>query len=124
MRQAYAAIGDSTKKEAAVAALRTLTSAPAWERADPRGKQAVLYLYAAFGAMDELYHEMNRMLVQGSGVYPEIIAIGSMWSPVMQPFRQDPRFQELVERLGLIDYWKQFGPPDGCTLDGTKLSCN
>lgn len=64
------------------------------------------------------------MLRRSSGVYPQIIAIGTMWSPVMRPFRQDPRFQGLVERLGLIDYWAQFGPPDGCTLRGTKLSFN
>ncbi len=74
--------------------------------------------------MDELYDEMNRMLRHGNGVFPEIIAIGSMWSPEMRPFRQDPRFQGLVERLGLIEYWKQSGPPDDCTLGGTKLSCN
>jgi TolB-like protein/DNA-binding winged helix-turn-helix (wHTH) protein len=124
VRQVYAALGDPTKKQAALAALGKFTSAPDWERADPRGKLAVLYLYAAFGAMDELYDEMNRMLRHGNGVFPEIIAIGSMWSPEMRPFRQDPRFQGLVERLGLIEYWKQSGPPDDCTLGGTKLICN
>lgn len=32
----------------------------------------------------------------------------------MAHFRQDPRFQAFVTRLGLMDYWKQHGPPDDC----------
>ena len=124
VQMAYAALGDPATQKPALAALRTLTSEPAWERTDPRSKQAVLYLFAAFGAVDELYDEMNRMLRQGSGTSPQIIAIGSMWSPVMRTFRQDRRFPELVERLGLIDYWKQSGPPDGCKLSDSKLICN
>ena len=122
MRQAYTALGDPTKKTVALDALRHLASAPAWERVDPRGKQGMLYVYAALGAMDELYHEMSRMLRQGihsdSVAYPDIIAIGSMWLPEMQLFRRDPRFAELVERLGLLDYWNQCGASDDRTVDG------
>jgi TolB-like protein len=115
MRLAYAALGDPTKRQVALAALGALIGSPAWQRMDPRGKQAVLYLYPAFGALDELYDEMDRMLRRGSGLYPEIIAIGSMWSPEMLPFRQDARFGGLAARIGLTDYWKQSGLPDGCT---------
>jgi hypothetical protein len=123
LRGAYAALGDPTKRQAALVELRKLTSSPAWESADPRGKQAVLYLYATFGAIDDLYSEMNLMLRRSNGVYPEIIAIGILWSPEMRPFRKDPRFQALAERLGLIDFWRQFGPPDDCTLADAVLSC-
>lgn len=124
LRQAYAALGDPTQHQAALAALRTLTNGPAWEHVAPRTKQAVVYLYAGFGAMDDLYDEMNRLLRQGADTYPQIIAIGTMWSPQMRPFRQDRRFQALVERLGLVDYWKQSGPPDGCVLADSKLVCS
>jgi hypothetical protein len=41
----------------------------------------------------------------------------------MRPLRRDPRFQTLVTRLKLIDYWQQFGPPDGCDLQDGKLLC-
>ncbi|MEP7314246.1 MAG: winged helix-turn-helix domain-containing protein [Pseudomonadota bacterium] len=122
LQQAYAALGDPAKQQAALAALRTLTQEPAWERTDPRARQPVLYLYAAFDAQDDLYREMDQMLRGDS--YPQIIAIGSLWSPGMRKFRQDRRFQELVERLRLIDYWKLSGPPDDCALTDSKLICN
>jgi hypothetical protein len=41
----------------------------------------------------------------------------------MRPFRKDPRFQALVTRIGLIDYWKKYGPPDDCDLSDGKLTC-
>ena len=30
-------------------------------------------------------------------------------------FRKDPRFAKLAERIGLLDYWKQYGYPDHCS---------
>jgi hypothetical protein len=41
----------------------------------------------------------------------------------MLPFRQDPRFQVLCERMGLFACWAKFGPPDNCKLRGGKLIC-
>ncbi len=72
--------------------------------------------YASLGATDELYHQMNLLLHRDGDTYPEILAIGMMWAPEMRLFRQDPRFQDIAQRLGLMDYWKQVGPPDACTL--------
>jgi hypothetical protein len=42
----------------------------------------------------------------------------------MRPFRRDPRFQPLVTHLKLMDYWKQYGPPDDCDLKDGKLQCH
>jgi DNA-binding winged helix-turn-helix (wHTH) protein/tetratricopeptide (TPR) repeat protein len=123
IRQAYAAREDPTQRPVALGALRKLTSQPAWERADPNSRQAVIYLQASLGAIDELYHEMNLMLRRDGATYPEILAIGMMWAPEMRPFRQDRRFQDLAQRLGLMDYWKQAGPPDACTLSDSQLVC-
>ena len=36
------------------------------------------------------------------------------WSPGAAALRADPRFSRLVERAGLVDYWKQYGYPDHC----------
>lgn len=123
VRLAYEALADPSKRQAALTALGSLTRDPAWSRADPRSRQFLLYLYAKLGALDELYEEMNRLLVQGDGSFPAIIAIGNLWSPEMRPFRQDARFQGLVEHLGLIEYWSESEPPDDCTLVARKLVC-
>jgi hypothetical protein len=42
----------------------------------------------------------------------------------MLPFRQDPRFQTLVARMGMFEYWKKYGPPDNCELRDGKLICH
>jgi hypothetical protein len=41
----------------------------------------------------------------------------------MLAFRECPRFQQLLSRLGLIGYWRQYGPPDNCALRGDLLIC-
>jgi adenylate cyclase len=40
--------------------------------------------------------------------------ISDLWDPVMQEFRQTPRFKEFVREIGLVDYWNKFGWPDLC----------
>lgn len=123
IRQAFMALKDSSHRPAALEALRKLTSQPAWEHAEPRSRQAVVYLLATLGAMDELHFEMNRMLRQGSDTYPQIIAIGMMWAPEMRAFRQGKPFQEITHRLGLMDYWQAVGPPDECTIEESQITC-
>lgn len=46
---------------------------------------------------------------------------GMLWCKHMQPFRDASRFQQLVARLGLLSYWRQYGPPDDCSLRGELL---
>jgi hypothetical protein len=41
----------------------------------------------------------------------------------MRVFRADARFQSLVQRLGLIEYWVHYGPPDGCELRDGMVIC-
>lgn len=43
----------------------------------------------------------------------------------MRPFRRDPRFAGYIKRLGrnLIEYWRKYGPPDDCELNGEALTC-
>jgi hypothetical protein len=38
--------------------------------------------------------------------------------------RQDPRFREMVEESGLLDYWKRWGWADLCEPDGDSFRCN
>jgi hypothetical protein len=42
----------------------------------------------------------------------------------MRPFRNDLRFQAFVTRLKLPDYWRVYGPPDGCDFRDGILTCH
>jgi hypothetical protein len=51
------------------------------------------------------------------------VAWAAIWLPEMRPFHRDPHFQVFAEHLGLMEYWKQFGPPDHFELREGKLVC-
>ena len=48
---------------------------------------------------------------------------GSDWTPEGAPLRRLPGFSKLVEALGLVDYWKQYGWPDDCGPEGDTIQC-
>ena len=116
---AYEALSDPQKKPAALRALR------ASERrlgALVTGNQ-LISIYTQLGAIDDAYASVNRFLdaSKASGVVGDI---WDLWGPEMAPFRLDPRFQALAARLGFMDYWQQYGPPDDCDLKGGRLTCH
>jgi TolB-like protein/Tfp pilus assembly protein PilF len=48
------------------------------------------------------------------------------WSSVDRPFREHPRFAELAQRDGLLEFWARFGDPDYCRRVGVapqRLEC-
>ena len=47
----------------------------------------------------------------------------SVWMPEAAQFRRLPGFDEFVENLGLVDYWKQYGWPDDCRPVGEDIQC-
>jgi hypothetical protein len=47
-----------------------------------------------------------------------------LWLREMLPFRQDPRFQSMCQRMGMFEYWNRHGAPDNCELRGGKLICH
>ena len=44
--------------------------------------------------------------------------------PTLSRFRADPRFTELMERVGLVEYWREFGWSERCRPDGDSFSCS
>jgi TolB-like protein len=59
------------------------------------------------------------------GATQHVAALELMWwAPELRAFRTDPRFQEFCSRLGLTEYWEQYGPPDGCELKQGRLHCH
>jgi tetratricopeptide (TPR) repeat protein len=122
-RHGFAALGQPLQQRSAVTELRRLTADPVWDHTDTWGRWPVLFLLASMGAVDDLYDEMGRMLRKEGDQFPQIIAIGSLWSSDMQVLREDRRFAALVDRLGLIGYWRKVGPPDGCRLVHAGIDC-
>jgi TolB-like protein/DNA-binding winged helix-turn-helix (wHTH) protein len=120
---AYEAAVNPAKRPAAAAALRQLASILPSGDLEERRSRLLLRLNTIAGDLDEAYAVANRALDEAarSG------AIGSSWAviwfPSMRSFRQDPRFQLFVERLNLLEYWKVYGPPDGCALEESKVAC-
>jgi hypothetical protein len=68
-------------------------------------------------------------IVAGSALWV-FVRINSQRAPVASSlaptaaFRQNQRFQALATRLGLMEYWQQYGPPDDCDLKDGKLTCH
>ncbi len=82
----------------------------------------IFQVYTQIGALDQTYARANRALDERSPA-GLVGPLSGVWLPEMRPFRRDPRFQQLVTRLKLIEYWKQYGPPDERDLRGDALVC-
>ena len=78
--------------------------------------------YAMLGALDDAYETAGRIVrtfAQTGIVNP--LALIPIWLPELRLFRQDRRFEDFTVRLGLLDYWKERGPPDNCELGNGRL---
>jgi TolB-like protein/DNA-binding winged helix-turn-helix (wHTH) protein/tetratricopeptide (TPR) repeat protein len=133
IRLAYAAMADSNLRAAALkvgSGLRVAAQpAIAGSRATAESVEgkgmcvATAHAYAVFGAMDIAYRIANECIDVGASDPFE--ATLELWLPALRQFRQDPRFHDYVARLGdLIEYWKQYGPPDECELRNGRLICH
>jgi tetratricopeptide (TPR) repeat protein len=127
VRLVYAAAAGAGDARAAIEALQALRAGAARE---PMARPIMVMLstvwFTQLGALDLAYELAQAALqeFETTGVLRGAIHVGTCWLPEMRPFRQDPRFQDYVTRLGLMDYWKQYGPPDDCDLQDGKLSCH
>ncbi len=125
MRIVYSGRADPTQKRAARTALQGLTAKVESAGMDVYTRVALIESFTRVGALDDAYELANEGL--GQSGRSSTAVLGGWWSilwlPEMRAFRKDLRFQSLVTRLNMIDYWKQYGPPDECDLRGTKLTC-
>ncbi len=78
---------------------------------------------ALLGDLDGAYRFLRRSLDHYARLGTVGAGWGFIWLPEMRPFRRDPRFQEFVGRLRFMDYWREYGPPDGCELRGDRIVC-
>jgi len=124
VRLIYAATAGAADTRAAIEALQTLRAGAAREAmASPIMVMLSTVWFVRLGALD-LAYELTQAALQEfetTGILRGAIHVATCWLPEMRPFRQDSRFQDYVARLGLIEYWKQYGPPDDCDLQDGKL---
>ena len=125
----YGALADPSRKAAALSAGARLYpailghGAQSAKIADATPCLQSSYAFALLGELDVAYGMANRCL---DAMAPGAInqRTQRLWTASMRAFRQDSRFQALATRLGLMEYWKRYGPPDSCDLKDGKLLCH
>ena len=120
---AYEAAENPAKRPAAVAALRHLASTLPLGDQEERRWRLLLRLNTIAGDLDEAYAVANRAVDDAARSGSTGSSWGVMWFPSMRPFRQDPRFHAFAERLHLVEYWRVYGPPDGCAFEEGTIAC-
>jgi hypothetical protein len=124
VRQVFAAFCAPADRETASRALTTILRNLKPDALGARPRSEIIVWHALLGDLDGAFDFANRSLNENprSGTFSLNLPV--LWLPEMRSFRKDPRFQSFVTRLGLIDYWKQYGPPDDCDLKDGKLTCH
>jgi TolB-like protein/Tfp pilus assembly protein PilF len=101
------ALADPAKRPAVVARMQQI---------DPKvATQAdLMQPYLQLGQFDLVLRIMEQSLDRDRMAWTDDWELMQFWSPGAAALRADPRFSRLVERAGLVDYWKQYGYPDHC----------
>jgi TolB-like protein/tetratricopeptide (TPR) repeat protein len=123
IRLVHAALTLGANRSNAVQALNAFASAVTPQQIGPELNMHVLAWYTMLGELDRAYGFVERVLQQHLPQQTPSLFLPWIWLPELLPLRQDPRFQELVRHFRLIDYWRQYGPPDECDLRGDTLVC-
>jgi adenylate cyclase len=119
----YRAQSDPSRSDRAIAALQAWDAKLPPEELDPSAAQRLIVWFTALGAIDAAHDVAQRTLDRLAAHGTIGNGWGILWTGQMQAFRDSLRFQSLVSRLGLFNYWRQYGPPDNCVLRGDLLQC-
>jgi TolB-like protein len=104
------------------AALRAVERSLESHELDPPLRKRFLLWYTSIGALDLAYELACNSLDHYAREGTVGGAWGVLWMPEMAPFRNDERFQLFARRLRLFECWSEYGPPDGHSLNGDRLS--
>jgi len=81
--------------------------------------------YMHLGQLDIVYDLLFKSLDEDSMAWAKRWDVSHAWGPEGKAFREDRRFGELARRMGIVDYWKQYGFPDGCRAgEDTPIVCS
>jgi adenylate cyclase len=83
---------------------------------DPKIAPQVSFIgpYLQLGEVDLVFRILDEELRKDANSWVNNWDLGHAWTPEGRRFRTDKRFGPLAERMGMVDYWKQYGYPDGC----------
>jgi TolB-like protein/Flp pilus assembly protein TadD len=83
---------------------------------DPKvsSQEGLLVPYLQLGQTDLVYDILMRSLDRDRTAWVHKWDLSNTWTPESEPFRKHPRFAQFAQRIGLLDYWKQYGYPDHC----------
>ena len=83
-------------------------------------------VYSSLGDVDLAYQVMFETLDKDHLAWIHDWEMSDLWSPDSAAMRHSPKLGELAERIGVIDYWKQYGFPDQCRpgQDGAPIVCS
>jgi hypothetical protein len=59
-----------------------------------------------------------------AGSRPGSVLRGDWWFVGHSLLRRDPRFAELMQQLGLVEFWREAGWPDHCRPVGEGVACD
>jgi TolB-like protein len=92
---------------------------------DPDVGGRIAVWYANIGDLNSAFAQATHVIeqVQRAGYPGYSVFWTGFWRPEAQELRRDPRFQKFLSRLGMMEYWKQYGPPDECDLRDQALVC-
>ena len=78
----------------------------------------VFYSLIDLGHLDDAFRFINAKFadIQGNDYF-------DLWDGRISAFRRDPRFVDLVHRLGLDEYWRLGHWPDLCRPEGETIIC-
>jgi TolB-like protein len=82
----------------------------------------IMHWQAKLGALDAAFEVGERIVatLRRTG-HLATMGLFQMWLPEMRAFRDDPRFGDLAAELGMVEYWRRHGPPDGYALRQDRL---
>jgi len=111
VKPVFAAFVDRSDRSLQGPALQALDQASSNGTFEPEAEVTVRTM---LGDLDGAMAVARRL--EGPG---ETFAMDLLFTPEFQDLRDHPDFLPLLERLGVVDYWKEVG----CEFDGQKANC-
>jgi TolB-like protein/Tfp pilus assembly protein PilF len=101
------ALANPAKRRAVVAEMRKL---------DPKvaTQEELLSPYLQLGQTDLAYQVIDEALERDRKSWLHNLGMSDAWLAETAAFRKDARFGKFAQRVGLVEYWKQYGYPDQC----------